>query len=71
MTLNELNTYISSYLKIQDFPNDSSLNGVQVQNSEPDTKQITKIAFAVDACRGLCQIKRIIFCISFTANIGS
>lgn len=50
MTLNELNTYISSYLKIQDFPNDTSLNGVQVQNSEPDTKQITKIAFAVDAC---------------------
>lgn len=50
MTLIELNTYISTYLKIQDFPNDISLNGIQVQNSQPAVKEIKKIAFAVDAC---------------------
>ncbi len=50
MTLTTLDSFISSYLHMKDFPNDISLNGVQVQNSQPDTKEISKIAFAVDAC---------------------
>ena len=51
MTLTQLDAFLSSYLHIQDFPNDISLNGIQVQNSQPGTKQIKKAAFCVDACR--------------------
>ncbi|MBQ0051122.1 MAG: Nif3-like dinuclear metal center hexameric protein [Treponema sp.] len=50
MTLNELDQYFNSYLKKEDFSSDISLNGIQISNSAPDTKQITKVAFAVDAC---------------------
>ena len=50
MTLNELDEYFRSFLHIEDFPSDPSLNGIQIQNSKPDEKQIKKIAFAVDAC---------------------
>lgn len=50
MTLNELDAYFNSFLKKEDWANDVSLNGIQIQNSAPDQKQIKKVAFAVDAC---------------------
>ena len=50
MTLTELNSWFNSFLKIEDYPADPSMNGIQVQNSAPDEKQIKKAAFAVDAC---------------------
>ena len=50
MTLNELDSYFKTLLKIEDFTNDVSVNGIQIQNSSPDTKQIKKVYFAVDAC---------------------
>lgn len=50
MTLNELDEYFRSFLKIDDFLDDPSMNGVQISNSLPDTRQIKKAAFAVDAC---------------------
>ncbi|MGP1458053.1 MAG: Nif3-like dinuclear metal center hexameric protein [Treponema sp.] len=50
MTLNELDEYFRSFLKIEDFPADPSMNGVQIANSSPDAKRIKKAAFAVDAC---------------------
>ena len=52
MTLNELDEYFRSFLKIEDYPADVSKNGIQIQNSDPDKKQIKKVAFAVDACNG-------------------
>lgn len=51
MTLNQINEFLVEYLLTKDFPNDISLNGIQVQNKEPDKKEITKIAYAVDACK--------------------
>lgn len=50
MTLLELNDYFDSFLKMDDFPGDPSLNGIQIQNARPAEKQINKVAFAVDAC---------------------
>ena len=50
MTLVEINNWFNSFLKKEDFPSDISLNGIYIQNSEPESKQIKKIAFAVDAC---------------------
>ncbi len=50
MTLNELDNYFNAFLKKENYPADPSLNGIQIQNAEPDSKQIKKIAFAVDAC---------------------
>lgn len=50
MTLVEINNWFNSFLKKEDFPSDISHNGIQIQNSEPESKQIKKIAFAVDAC---------------------
>lgn len=50
MTLNECSAWLCALLKPELFPGDPSMNGVQVSNSAPDTKQIRKIAFAVDAC---------------------
>ena len=44
MTLNELDEYFRSFLKIDDFLDDPSMNGVQISNSLPDTKQIKKAA---------------------------
>ena len=49
MTLNELDKYFNSFLKKENFSRDISLNGIQIQNSAPDLKQIKKVAFAVDA----------------------
>ena len=50
MTLTELNRYFNSFLHKEDYDSDISLNGIQISNSAPDEKQITKVAFAVDAC---------------------
>ena len=50
MTLVEINNWFNRFLKKEDFPSDISLNGIQIQNSEPESNQIKKIAFAVDAC---------------------
>lgn len=50
MTLNELDAYFNSFLKKENYSNDVSLNGIQIQNSAPDSKEIKKVAFAVDAC---------------------
>ena len=56
MTLIELNNYFNSFLKKEDYASDMSLNGIQIQNKEPDSKQITKVAFAVDACETTAKI---------------
>lgn len=50
MTLNQLAQYFDSFLHLDNFRSDISLNGVQIQNSSPDEKEITKVAFATDAC---------------------
>lgn len=50
MNLNELDEYFKNLLNIDLYQNDPSMNGVQIQNSNPNEKQIKKIAFAVDAC---------------------
>ena len=50
MNLTELNRYFNSFLHKEDYDSDISLNGIQISNSAPDEKPITKVAFAVDAC---------------------
>lgn len=51
MTLVELDAYFKEFLQPQNYSADPSLNGIQIENSAPDSKQIKKIAFAVDACQ--------------------
>lgn len=51
MTLFELDNYLNKFLQKENFSSDISLNGIQIQNENPDSKQIKKIAFAVDACQ--------------------
>lgn len=55
MTLSELDSYFNSFLHRENFPGDPSRNGIQIQNSAPDEKQITKVAFAVDACAATAE----------------
>lgn len=50
MTLKQLDDYFNSFLKKEDYAADISLNGIQIQNSNPTEKEIKKVAFAVDAC---------------------
>ncbi len=50
MTLIDFDNYINSFLQKEAFAADISLNGIQIQNSRPDSKEIKKVAFAVDAC---------------------
>lgn len=50
MNLLELDEYLNSFLKKENYLDDISLNGIQIQNSNPLNKQIKKIAFSVDAC---------------------
>lgn len=50
MNLIEINDWFNSFLKCENYMSDISLNGIQIQNSKPEEKQIKKIAFAVDAC---------------------
>lgn len=56
MTLTEFDTYINSFLKKENYASDISLNGIQIQNSAPDSKEIKKIAFAVDACKETAEL---------------
>lgn len=56
MTLNDLYEYLNKFLKKEDFPADPSLNGIQIQNANPESKEIKKIAFAVDACEESAKI---------------
>lgn len=55
MTLNELDAFFNAFLKKEDFAGDPSLNGIQIQNSAPDSLPVTKIAFAVDACEATAK----------------
>lgn len=55
MTLNEFDAWANSFLKKENFPSDPSRNGIQIQNAEPDSKQIKKVAFAVDACEATAK----------------
>jgi dinuclear metal center YbgI/SA1388 family protein len=55
MTLAELDSYFNSFLRREAFPGDPSRNGIQIQNSAPDEKEITKVAFAVDACEATAE----------------
>lgn len=55
MTLNELDAYLNAFLKKENFPGDPSRNGIQIQNAAPASKQINKIAFAVDACEATAR----------------
>ncbi|MGP1594638.1 MAG: Nif3-like dinuclear metal center hexameric protein [Treponema sp.] len=51
MTLTELDRWFRSFLALEVFSTqDPSQNGIQVQNTSPATKPITKVAVAVDAC---------------------
>lgn len=50
MTLNEFDIWADSFLKRGNYAADISMNGIQVQNSDPNRKPIKKVAFAVDAC---------------------
>lgn len=50
MNLIELDRYFNSILHKEDYEADISSNGIQISNSAPDSKPITKVAFAVDAC---------------------
>ena len=56
MTLNEFDAYLNSFLKKEDFPGDPSRNGIQIQNSAPDLKEIKTVAFAVDACEATALV---------------
>lgn len=47
MTLKELDDYFKSFLNLENYSSDISKNGIQVENN---CKEITKVAFAVDAC---------------------
>ncbi len=51
MTLETLDIYFRSFLNLEDYSNDPSKNGIQVENSDMKNKPIKKIAFAVDACK--------------------
>ena len=55
MNLIEPDSFFNAFLKKEDFAGDPSLNGIQIQNSEPYSKQITKVAFAVDACEATAR----------------
>ena len=55
MTLIEFDNYINAFLRKEDFSKDISLNGIQIQNSGPDSKEIKKLAFAVDACEATAK----------------
>ena len=56
MNLLEFDEYLNSFLKKEDFEADISLNGIQIQNKNPESKQIKKVAFAVDACETTAKI---------------
>lgn len=51
MTLHQLDDYFRRFLNMEHYRGDPSLNGIQVENSQPEGKEIRKVAFAVDACQ--------------------
>lgn len=51
MTLQQLDEYFRSFLDLEQYKGDPSLNGIQVENGNPTGTEITKVAFAVDACQ--------------------
>lgn len=56
MTLEEIDHWFRSFLHIEAFSaHDPSQNGIQVENTAPCSKSITKIAVAVDACAETIQ----------------
>lgn len=55
MTLNELNDFFNSFLHKENYQSDPSRNGIQIQNKEPNKKEIKKVAFAVDACEATAK----------------
>lgn len=55
MNLTQLDFYLNSFLHRENYSSDPSLNGIQIQNENPN-KQIKKIAFAVDACEASAKI---------------
>ena len=55
MTLNEFDNWLNAFLKKENFTADPSRNGIQIQNSAPDSKEIKTVAFAVDACEATAQ----------------
>lgn len=50
MTLIELDKWANDFLRKEDYSADPSRNGIQILNSAPNTKEIRRAAFAVDAC---------------------
>lgn len=56
MTLKELDAYFNSFLEKEKYSADVALNGIQIENSAPDSKEIKKIAFAVDACEATAKL---------------
>lgn len=50
MTLSQLDEYFRSFLDMEGYRKDPSLNGIQVENSAAGTKELGRVAFAVDAC---------------------
>ena len=55
MTLQQLDEYFRSFLNLEQYKGDPSLNGIQVENRDPAGTEITKVAFAVDACQETIQ----------------
>ncbi|MBP5284209.1 MAG: Nif3-like dinuclear metal center hexameric protein [Treponema sp.] len=50
MNLLEIDDWFNRFLKKEYFQHDPSRNGIQIANSAPGSKEIKKVAFAVDAC---------------------
>ena len=44
MTLKELDEYFNSFLEKEKYSADVALNGIQIENSAPDSKEIKKMA---------------------------
>lgn len=55
MTLLELDDYFNSFLHHENFSADPSRNGIQITNSDAGSKEISKVAFAVDACEATAK----------------
>ena len=56
MNLHELDKFFNSILHKENFTSDISLNGIQIENSDPRKKEIKKVAFAVDACEATAKL---------------
>ncbi|MBP5519834.1 MAG: Nif3-like dinuclear metal center hexameric protein [Treponema sp.] len=55
MNLFELDAFFNSFLKKEDFAEDPSRNGIQIQNAAPASREIKTVAFAVDACEATAR----------------